>query len=225
MKNTFSQFNKAFTLAEVLITLVIIGVVAALAISPLINTYVESSTVSKVKKGLSILGQAKKLAEVQNGSIEGWEFDEGSTAETATQFWNYLKPHISVAKDCGTGTNCYINQSIKHLSGTNYSSLNASNFYKVILPDGGMFLFRTGGFAGTGKCSVADGNVKDVCALFFYDVNGAKNPNTIGRDIFLFEFAKEGVYTYLTNDCINTNSLGYGCSSYIIKKSDMKYLH
>lgn len=57
---------QAFTLAEILVTLVIIGVVAAFVISTLINTYVESSTVSKVKKGLSILGQAKKLAETEN---------------------------------------------------------------------------------------------------------------------------------------------------------------
>ena len=62
--------------------------------SVIINTYVETSTVAKVKKGLSILGQAKKLAETQNGSIEGWDFGEGSTAETAAQFWSYLKPHM-----------------------------------------------------------------------------------------------------------------------------------
>ena len=61
--------SRAFTLAEILITLVVIGVVAALTISVVINTYVESSTVAKVKKGLSVLGQAKKLAETQNGSI------------------------------------------------------------------------------------------------------------------------------------------------------------
>lgn len=67
-----------------LVTLVIIGVVAAFAISPLINSYVESSTVSKVKKGLSILGQAKKLAETQNGPIEGWNFGAGATANTAS---------------------------------------------------------------------------------------------------------------------------------------------
>ena len=62
----FKIFKNGFTLAEVLITLVIVGVVAALTISPLVNTYVESSTVAKVKKGLSILGQAKKLAEAQD---------------------------------------------------------------------------------------------------------------------------------------------------------------
>ena len=101
--------KKGFTLAEVLITLVIIGVVAALVISPLINTYVESSTVAKVKKGLSILGQAKKLAENQSGPVDGWNFTENSDAESANQFWSYLKPHISLTKDCGADTSCYQN--------------------------------------------------------------------------------------------------------------------
>jgi len=51
----YTKIN-GFTLAEVLITLVIVGVVAALTIPTVINTYVESSTVAKVKKGINILG-------------------------------------------------------------------------------------------------------------------------------------------------------------------------
>ena len=77
--------RRAFTLAEILITLVIIGVVAAFTISALINTYVESSTVAKVKKGLSTIGQAKKLAEAQNGPIEGWDYGETENAENITK--------------------------------------------------------------------------------------------------------------------------------------------
>ena len=56
-----NKTKNGFTLAEVLITLVIIGIVAALTISAVINTYVERSTVAKVKKALSILAQAKNL--------------------------------------------------------------------------------------------------------------------------------------------------------------------
>ena len=42
--------KKAFTLAEVLITLGIIGVVAAMTMPSLIQNYKERETVSKVKK-------------------------------------------------------------------------------------------------------------------------------------------------------------------------------
>ena len=135
----FKIYKNGFTLAEVLITLVIIGVVAALTISAVINTYVESSTVAKVKKGLSILGQAKKLAEAQNGSIEGWDF------ETPSQLFNYLKPNLSIAKDCGTGSDCYQSNGVYQLNGSlhvqNYNS--SSSYYKFVLADGSVMWFRT----------------------------------------------------------------------------------
>ena len=219
-------FKYGFTLAEVLITLVIVGVVAALVISPLINTYIESSTVAKVKKGLSILGQAKKLAEAQNGSIEGWNFEEGLNIENATLLWNYLKPYVSVVKDCGAGQDCYQSGGVLTLSGnptTNYN--NSSYYYKIILADGSVMFFRVGGSDGSGKCSVSDGGIENVCGLFGYDVNGVKPPNTIGKDVFYYIFAKDGVYPYLdTNNCKKTGH-GFGCSEYIIKHNNMNYLH
>ena len=222
MKNLFKQFNKAFTLAEVLITLVIIGVVAALAISPLINTYVESSTVSKVKKGLSMLGQAKKLAEVQNGSVEGWNFGEGNTAETAAQFWQYIKPHLSISKDCGTGTDCYQDTGVYQLNGAFHKNYSTDDkFYKFILSDGSVMWLRT---ASSGRCSITEGGIDNVCACFFYDVNGDKKPNTFGRDVFLYVLNPDGVYPNMTDNC-NKHSAGWGCTAYIIKNSNMKYLH
>ena len=226
MKNTFVKLKKAFTLAEVLITLVIIGVVAALTISPIINTYVESSTVAKVKKGLSILGQAKKLAEVQNGPVEGWIFDEGHTAESAAQFWNYLKPYMTVIKDCGSSKDCYQSAGVYCLNGNSTNNYNnLSYYYKIILNDGSVMFFRTYGVSGGGKCSESDGGVDNVCAMFGYDVNGDKSPNTNGKDIFYYEFSKDGVFPRLdVSTCSKTNH-GFGCSGYIIQHNNMKYLH
>ena len=225
MRKVSEQFKNGFTLAEVLITLVIIGVVAALSISPLINTYVESSTVAKVKKGLSIIGQAKKLAEAQNGSIEGWDFGEGATAETAAQFWNYLKPHISVTKDCGSSADCYQSDGVYRLNGQlhGYNYNTDTMFYKIILSDGSVMWFRTGGPSGQGRCSMTEFSVENTCAVFFYDVNGDKKPNTFGKDIFHYIMNTNGVYPAL-DSCTKT-SYGIGCAAYIIKNSNMKYLH
>ena len=203
-RQKFKIFTSGFTLAEVLITLVIVGVVAALTISPLINTYVESSTVAKVKKGLSILGQAKKLAEVQHGSIEGWDFGNSNST-----FWSYLKPHISVVKDCGSGTACYQSDGVYQLNGFLYSTNNyniSTNYYKLVLSDGSVMWFRTN-YSAT--CSNPDGDIQNVCAVFWYDVNGDKKPNTFGKDIFLYEMAIDGVYPNLT--VCNNYSIGFGC--------------
>ena len=220
-KYNFLHNKYGFTLAEVLITLVIIGVVAALTVSPIINTYVESSTVAKVKKGLSILGQAKKLAEVQNGSIEGWDFGEGATAETASQFWNYLKPHISVIKDCGSNSGCYQNNGVHLLNGDFYNGYIDSSRYKFILADGSVMWFRMG---FSGKCASSENEITNVCAVFSHDVNGDKAPNIWGRDIFSYAMTVNGIYPLTHNDC-NKNSSGWGCAGYIIKHNNMKYLH
>jgi len=217
--------KSAFTLAEVLITLVIIGIVAALTVSAVINTYVERSTISKVKKGLSILGQSKKLAEAQNGSIMGWNFGGAVTAENASQFWNYLKPYISVAKDCGTATDCYRVDDEYQLNGIRHGQNHSadSRYYKFVLADGGVMFFRMN-WSGTKCDAAADLSVENVCAMFFYDVNGNKKPNTFGKDIFIYGMSIDGVYPAMDDDC-NKNSHGFGCASYIIKNDNMNYLH
>ena len=50
--------NRAFTLAEVLITLGIIGVVAAMTLPTVVNKYKEKETVTKLKKFYSIISQS-----------------------------------------------------------------------------------------------------------------------------------------------------------------------
>jgi len=211
-----NKTKSAFTLAEVLITLVIIGIVAALTISAVINTYVERTTISKVKKGLSTLAQAKKLAEAQNGSVVGWDYGDGWSAQTATDFWKYLKPYISVAKDCGASTDCY-HSYVKGLNGSNCGSYGTEDiYYKFVLADGGVMWFRT-----ENKCTFANNY---SCALFFYDVNGGKKPNVVGKDVFSYRFYPDSVIPYPINEC-NKDTVGWGCANYIIKNDNMNYLH
>ena len=69
--DSFSR-KKAFTLAEVLITLGIIGVVAALTIPTLIQNYQEKAIVTKLKQSMSLFNQAFKMAELENGPITDW---------------------------------------------------------------------------------------------------------------------------------------------------------
>lgn len=74
MFKRLSYFNKrqGFTLAEVLITLGIIGIVAAMTIPNLIQKINEKRTVSKLIAAQSILSRAIKLAEEEYGTVDGW---------------------------------------------------------------------------------------------------------------------------------------------------------
>ena len=64
--------NTAFTLAEVLITLGIIGVVAAMTLPTLINNYNKAVAVAKLQKAYSAMNQAFKMAEVKYVNINEW---------------------------------------------------------------------------------------------------------------------------------------------------------
>lgn len=60
--------KSAFTLAEVLITLGIIGVVAAMTIPTLLAKYQEKQTVTKLKQTYSILSQAIRSVQEDVGT-------------------------------------------------------------------------------------------------------------------------------------------------------------
>jgi len=64
--------NEAFTLAEVLITLGIIGVVAALVMPSLIANQKEKETVVKLKKVYSVLSNAYLMAQEEYGTPDNW---------------------------------------------------------------------------------------------------------------------------------------------------------
>ncbi len=66
-------FNNGFTLAEVLITLGVIGVVAAMTLPNLIANIDHNGKISKLRKAQSILNQAIKLSTIDNEAYETWD--------------------------------------------------------------------------------------------------------------------------------------------------------
>lgn len=84
--------QKAFTLAEVLITLGIIGVVAALTLPALVQNYRNQVVETRLKKVYSVMNQAIVQSEVDNGAKELWDFDD-------PDFFNkYINPYIKYLK-------------------------------------------------------------------------------------------------------------------------------
>ena len=80
---------KAFTLAEVLITLGVIGVVAALTLPALINKYQKVVIKNRFKKAYSLVSQAIKQVEVNNGApLECYIWPESRGV------WNIQKKEI-----------------------------------------------------------------------------------------------------------------------------------
>ena len=97
--------RKAFTMAEVLITLGIIGIIAAMTIPNLMGAYRKKVVETELQRAFSIISQTIKMSEVQNESAAYWSYPTigaGSSLAGVLQneeFINfYIKPYIKYIK-------------------------------------------------------------------------------------------------------------------------------
>lgn len=122
----------AFTLAEVLITLGIIGVVAAITIPSLITSYNKKITETRLAKFYSVFNQAIRLSVAENGDVDTWDdywsaslssTEEGHETVVEGAFETYLKPYMQIA----------------YQKKIYYKGLNQTLYF---LPDGSAFAYR-----------------------------------------------------------------------------------
>lgn len=164
------QKNIAFTLAEVLITLGIIGTVAALTIPTLMNNKAKQETVAKLQKEYTVLSQAVKLSENDNGPNSTWDWGDGTGTFTPRQsFDNYWAPYIKIVKYCSTNADCgYLSTNIKWLDHTNLFTMISSSKTTASLSDGTVIAVDYGNHS------------------IYVDINAGSSPNIKGKDIFRF---------------------------------------
>ena len=218
----------AFTLAEVLITLAIIGIVAAMTIPTLIANYQEKVTVTRLKKAYSVLSQAFTLAISEYGAPKYWASYsyETDSDETVTRLLaiNIVK-QLKVAKDCGYASDgCFPESAYQFLaSGNERDFENNEHYYKLILPDG--FLVAIQGYPTINS---------SIFGEIWVDINGKAAPNTVGKDLFLFNFSSNSVLPYgydkmdkelSTTSCSTTSGTGYDCTAWVIHNENLDYLH
>lgn len=217
--------KKGFTLAETLITLGIIGVVAALTIPTLMKKYYEKQTVSRLRETQSILSQAIKMAEDEYGDVEGWgivnsEASNNLVGERVTQF-------MKVAHICGTAVDregkC-TPASYDEKNGRSHNSVanyRYTSLYKFILNNGTSIYVQT----------PTERN-NDIIG-FYVDTNGTAKPNKIGVDLFYFIYglnalrplgAEDSNFPY-SRDCKSKDSIGWGCAYYVLQNQRMDYPH
>ena len=98
MNNKIKRHN-AFTLAEVLITLAIIGVVAAMTLPTLMAKYREDVTMNKLKKFYTTMQQAQLMSINDNGPTEYWDLNFGNTNEEKLAWYNkYFGKYLNTAE-------------------------------------------------------------------------------------------------------------------------------
>ncbi len=224
-----SGTKAAFTLAEVLITLAIVGVVAALTLPNLIANYQEKVTVNKLERMYSILSQANTMANLHEDILP--ETTGNSWEDSSNAVFNRFKAHLKIAKDCGFEDGCFPNVTYKKFNGSDALNFITNRIprYMVRLNDGSAIAF-------VGYAYAMSPGYDQVAAEFrgfggaYYDVNGDGAPNQFGVDIFQFNFNKYGIVPYnelaklentdYLDDCY-TN--GYYCSTWVLQHKNLNY--
>lgn len=227
-KNCFGVVkNKAFTLAEVLITLGIIGIVASLTVPTIIQKQKEAATIAALKKVYSTLSNAYTMAMQDNGEIKYWGavLDDGANSKLLL---DKLAVYMNVQQNCGNSVGCFAPVFYKTLNGgsDNYRSLNSTTACsKLMLND------------GTSVMLDITGSLKE--AFVVVDVNGFKNPNQFGVDTFVFKISANkvvaegtprGSITYSFPAACNKDSAvsqdnGRACTAWVLFNGNMDYLH
>lgn len=213
----------AFTLAEILITLGIIGIIAAITIPTIIGNSDKQATVSKVKEAYSILAQA--TTQINNdcggnimGCITSTTSNNPNDNTARMELANLYKQKLSLGKDCTDGitTGCFADQMYLHFNNTNCTNFESSNVF-----DRSRFILTNGisiDFDWRGPTSAP--NYSNI----YIDVNGVKPPNQMGKDTFAFyyDMNQRLILPYANNDCL-TGGGGYGCAKKILQESAINY--
>jgi len=214
------RYKNAYTLAEVLITLGIVGIVVAMVLPMFMANFEEQKLVPKVQKAYSILKQGVIRSEITNAATDHWNYN----LSAADFYREYLKDYFVIVKD-GTvadlksGGIVYYNMDG---SVADEDFVNNDNTVVATLADGFMMFISE---------EVAN-NYKTIGV----DVNGKLKPNIIGKDYFVFTiqeryglmpygYANGGRTTYGTNynasDLLNDtpygcHHIGAYCSAYLM---------
>ena len=210
---------RGFTLAEVLITLVIIGVIAAMTIPTLINKTNNQEYVSRLVKTYSTLSQGLNSIWQNNGVAPGdYEF------LNSVDIIDELAKVISVQKKCDTVNACLgvsLANTYKFLDNTKASGMTDGK--TLITSDGQLYTYSD----ATSKFYGISAEDKDnAMGRFMIDVNGSKGPNKIGIDTYIFYLIRgKGVIPsgIESNSNCARNKYGQDCTGKVLREKAINY--
>ena len=185
------KYCGAFTLAEVLITLGIIGIVAAMTLPSLIGKWQKKATVTRLKRTYTVLAQAVQRSIADYGDPSGWGtegyYDSEATPENLQKIVEsfsstYIVPYLAKVKKAEWGS--FADLGYKEIKDESYAvPIVARDGKMIILNDGTVLQIRMSTHnLGTDE----DRDDRYTSIIIYADINGLRGPNWVGKDIFMF---------------------------------------
>ena len=179
----------AFTLAEVLITLGIIGVVAAMTLPTLIQNHQKRSLEVATQKFYSTMSQAVKkymadegVDDLRNTPLASDNYEDSDSPEAIASIRNFVTKYLKVVKECDhEANNCFAPV---------YKSWDGSALYNNFTTEANLNERRD--FVLADGAVIRIGYNSSPIALYV-DVNGKKGPNRVGYDLWTMSIFYDGV--------------------------------
>ncbi|GBF22988.1 pilin subunit PilA [Candidatus Gastranaerophilus sp. (ex Termes propinquus)] len=226
--------KRAFTLAEVLITLAVVGIVAASTIPAVVTKLTRQEYVTKLQKAHNTLSNAFRAAELEYGPAEFWSNADGKFVE------KHFLSQLDILTSCGlSASNGLCFGAVRNLNdNTDFipimmgpflrqSSPTTGNAYRFITTDGIAYAYDNGANAASNTMQ----SLRTNAHIVWVDVNGPKPPNVLGRDVFAFFIRAEtsetsahpmrGVFAlgavningnYISDSSVRDTNATYGCT-------------
>ena len=193
-----SQLTKyAFTLAETLIVMGIIGVVAALTLPNLNSSTGDKEKVVKVKKIVQNISEAYSRAQAIYGPVDEWCSGNCPNHTAITnKHGERITEFMKVSKNCKTtvGLGCFTPGNTTYIDGTKSTPLDTYKpGYRFITSDGTAVMLSYNSALCDGNDGVScPGPYCQKCGMVIVDIDGPnKGPYMVGKDLLYFYYDKD----------------------------------
>lgn len=210
----------AFTLSEVLITMAIVGVIAAITVPTLKGSLDRSAYAEACKKSYVYLSDVMESTRALGDSYEKWTFNDDNTDLITTK----VEVLLNTVKKCSGAAGCWSpdTKGLNKGTATNFTNQgygSPARSYKMA--DGSNLTIDV---MGEGYNVTRD---RTNTLLFAVDVNGDKKPNRLGEDTFIFILGDNGVLPAGNNANGNGNCTrageGTDCAARVIREGTINY--
>ncbi|MGN1153154.1 MAG: Tfp pilus assembly protein FimT/FimU [Candidatus Gastranaerophilaceae bacterium] len=185
----------AFTLAETLITIGMIGLIAVLTLPTLMNSTSDKERVARVKKVYSTLTEAHNRAVATYGPVATWFNNDTTAVQYAQRYGSRISEFLNVEKDCGME----VNKGCLPAGWKRFNDISLCNYdiapdaYKIVLSDGAAVALKI----DKPKCNgivIFNGMSMERCGYIDFDIDGKKGKNEAGVDAFTLVIGPNRIY-------------------------------
>lgn len=181
-----------FTIAELVIAVGVMGIVAVMAIPTFVKAQQDKEVAAKLNLAQSILSNATEMGELNNGKLTDSELANLSEKDIFNIYYKKtLKLNTSCSEDssgtCWTPTRDFFENT--NAAGGETFGITGTVHNGFVLQDGmNVTMTKVQGLDEKFGIETKD----EYSLVFMVDINGAKAPNAMGKDVFAFVKESQG---------------------------------